>query len=565
MNSNNINIMNLKRWILLALVTVVLFSCNSTTQKETPFLLENEYGAKQLIVDGKPFLMLSGELHNSTSSTEEYAAPIFSDLKAMNLNSVIASIAWQQFEPQEGVYDYSLVDMLIKNAEQNNLKLCLIWFASWKNGQSSYAPMWVKQDTDRFFRVKTKEGKNNEIISVFSQEARDADAKAFGKLMAYLKKKDVNKTVVMVQIENEVGIFQDIDYNEIALKKYSQNVPKELMDYMLSHKDKLQSRLYNSWEENGFKTAGSWQEVFGDDLYSKSYFMAWSYAKYMNYIAEIGKKEYNLPMYVNAWIIQFEGDYPGNYPNGGPVEDVLDVYKAAAPSIDILAPDAYNPDFKDVVNEYHRYDNPLVVPETTLNVGRAFYIFAQHDAICFSPFGIEDGASDVEFREGYQVLKQLMPIITKYQGSDRIAGVLLKKGESNAIIQMGKYGFNARYIDENLPSYGLVIQTSEDEFIVAGMNFAMNVSSNIDNKVGYVGEVWEGRFENGQWIGSRLLNGDESWHNEAIRVMGRKLLTNELDMSINVRDESKPYFYSANRNIMITIPGIYKVRLYTRD
>src|ERR1035437_264024 len=102
---------------------------------------KKEGNITRLYVDGKPFIMVAGELHNSSSSNLTYLAPIFPKLKEMGLNTAIASIAWEQFEPQEGKFDYSLIDGIIAQARANNLKLCILWFASWKNGLSTYTPL----------------------------------------------------------------------------------------------------------------------------------------------------------------------------------------------------------------------------------------------------------------------------------------------------------------------------------------------------------------------------------------------------------------------------------------
>ncbi len=547
------------------LILITFISCINIYPQATPYL-KNTGKTTQLIVDDKPFIMISGELHNSSSSTIEYLTPLFPGLKSMNLNSVIASISWEQFEPEEGKYDFSLLESLITNAEKNDLKLCLIWFASWKNGQSSYLPLWVKKDTKRFFRVKTKDGKNIETISPFCDEACKADAKAFAAMMKHIRDFDKNKTVVMIQPENEVGIFQDIDYNNIALKKLEEDVPQQLIAYMQKNKKILQEELKANWVGNGTKAKGSWKEVFGDNVHAKAYFMTWQYASYINEVATKGKKEYPLPMFVNAWIVQEPDDLPGVYPNGGPVSKVMDIYKAAAENIDIVCPDIYLPDFKGIVAMYHREDNPLLVPESTLNAGRAFYAFAQHDAICYSPFGIEGGMHDIEFKNGYGVLNELMPLITKYQGTGRMVGILKEGDERECEIKLGNYDLKIVYEDKKEPCYGLIIRTDDNEFIIAGMNMSVYFSTSVKNKVGYIGQVWEGGFKDNEWVPTRLLNGDETWHNEVLRVFGQRIVTSQVDNeSVEAVKSSQPFFYSANIHKVITTPGIYKVITYIRD
>lgn len=221
------------------LITTILyftFLLGISIKAEVPSkLIRNENGSWQLIVNGKPFIMLAGELHNSSASTTEYLNSLWGPLKTLNLNTVLAPIAWEQFEPQEGTFDYTLIDSLINGARKNGLKLGILWFGSWKNGESSYAPTWVKEDTKRFFRVKNADGKDIETLSPFCENTMKADAKAFKVLVEYIKKVDRETgTVIALQPENEVGIFQDMDYSKASLKVYEQEVPQALIQYILN-------------------------------------------------------------------------------------------------------------------------------------------------------------------------------------------------------------------------------------------------------------------------------------------------------------------------------------------
>jgi beta-galactosidase GanA len=220
-------------------------------QNNIPYL-KKKGTATQLMVNDKPFLMIAGEVHNSSASTTDYMKPLFPSLKAMNLNAAFVTTAWEQIEPQEGVYDFSLVDAIIDNAKNNNLKVCLLWFGSWKNGESSYAPLWVKKDTKRFFRVKTKDGRAIETLSPFCEATKIADAKAFAAMMKHVKAYDKNQTVILMQPQNEVGIFQNIDYNPISLDLYKQQVPKQLIGYLTKNKTNLNDYVKSAWSKNNF-------------------------------------------------------------------------------------------------------------------------------------------------------------------------------------------------------------------------------------------------------------------------------------------------------------------------
>jgi beta-galactosidase GanA len=159
--------------------------------------LERRGAATQLIVDGKPFLILGGETHNSSYSSADYMKPIWPKLAAMNLNTVVVPVAWENIEPREGQYDFTIADDLIKGARDARLRLVLLWFGSWKNTYSSYAPAWVKRDVARFPRVETSDGKGTERLSPFSAAVRDADAKAFARLMRHLRTVDANQQTVL--------------------------------------------------------------------------------------------------------------------------------------------------------------------------------------------------------------------------------------------------------------------------------------------------------------------------------------------------------------------------------
>jgi beta-galactosidase GanA len=555
-----------------------LFTANAQTtaaknpSAHIPYLraLENH---TQLIVEGKPFLMVAGELHNSTSSAPEYFSQAMQNAKEMNLNTVIASVAWEQFEPSEGSFDYALIDFILKNANEKKLKVVLIWFATWKNGESSYVPLWVKKDAKRFFRVKNKAGESMTAISPFCEEAMFADARAFAKLMKYIKDKDINRTIIMMQPENEAGAFSEMDYNKTVIEKFKEQVPQELVSYLLANHLSLEPELKGSWEENGKKTNGSWSELFGERNYAaQNYFMSWQYAKYMNEVSKKGKKILPLPMYVNAWLVQYPDELPGKYPNGGPVSRVMDIYKAAAPDIDFIAPDIYLPDFKEVCSMYSRHSkrNPLFIPECErTNPGKAYYAFATHDALGFGPFGIESLIADDGYSLSFRLLKEeLLPIITQYQGTGKMKGLLREGNEDTTSLRIGEYTCHVEYTNKGKNAYGIIIQTGEDEFLVAGINLKINFETIGKSKKAYIGEVQEGGFYSNGWLPTRYLNGDETWHNSFLFVTGRSYAPG-IEKGKRVFKQILAPLPVLNTNLEVGLeqqrvesPGVYKVKLY---
>ena len=342
--------------------------------------------------------------------------PVWKRMKEKNLNSVIASVSWELIEPEQGKFDFNLVDSIIAGAQKHDLKLVLIWFGSWKNSGSIYIPSWVKKDFEKYPRVKDENGKPLEILSTFSNASSDADADAYAALMHHIREVDgSNQTVVMMQVENEMGILDNPgktpgnarrDFSDAANAAYNSQVPVELIKYLTDHKETLFPELYRVWSANGFKTEGNWEEIFGKSelkadrtdwqfysYYTEELFMAWNYAKYTEKVAAKGKNEYPLPMYVNAWLKQPSTAWPGKYPSGGPLPQVIDIWRAAAPSIDFISPDIYIDEFTWVCKEYTRSGNPLFIPETRggeTGAARALYVFGEFSAGLFAPFGIDN-------------------------------------------------------------------------------------------------------------------------------------------------------------------------------
>ena len=277
-------------WIAILSLAALSACSRSTTGTSTAIPhLRKQGTATQLMVDGKPFLMLAGELRNSSSSSSEFLKPIWPRLVAMHLNTVLSAVQWETLEPQEGQFDFAFVDRQIQDAQTYNLRLVFLWFGSWKNGVSSYIPAWVKTNQERFPRVQDKDGKGIETLSTLSAANRDADARAFAALMRHIKEVDTYHRVVMMQVENEVGVLGDSrDRCEAANKAFAAPVPKELLDYIGNNKDKLHPQLRTAWEAAGSKTSGTWEEVFGTAPYTDEIFMAWNYASYVGGVAAAG-------------------------------------------------------------------------------------------------------------------------------------------------------------------------------------------------------------------------------------------------------------------------------------
>jgi beta-galactosidase GanA len=547
------------------------------TASEIPHL-RKQGTATQLIVDGKPFLALSGELGNNTATSLENMQTVWPKLVTGNLNCVLAAVHWAQMEPTQGKYEFALVDGLLQEARQHGLKLVFLWFGSWKNGLSSYVPYWVKQDYQRYPRIQLQNGKSMELLSTMSDATRDADARAYRALMKHIKEVDGREhTVVMMQVENEVGVLRDSrDRSAAANKAFAGPAPKELMDYLQKNKATLAPELREVWAANGSKTSGTWEQVFGPGkpasvempirtlsppLSAEEHqngwrklhfavdeiFMAWHYARFVNKVIEEGKAEYNIPMFVNAWLQQPDHAWPGTYPSGGPLPQVADIWRAGAPAADMQAPDLYLQYFDEVCERFTRNGNPLFIPETSANAGNVLSAFGKFGAIGFSPFGIERAVSpDSDLASAYRVVGQMAPAIAAQQGKDTITTVRMNQGDAPVKVKLGNYTLQLTYIGRGrvpiAPEPGqaarpaspdapqvtaILVAAAPDEYYFGAVGGGVRIDFTPNTpgpSVAGLGDVQEGKFVEGKWRVVRQLGGDDTGQGEILTLRANTVL-----------------------------------------
>jgi beta-galactosidase GanA len=453
---------------------------------------EQRSEATQLIVDGEPFLVLGGELANSSSSHRDYLAPQWERLAAMSLNTVLTPVSWELIEPVEGQFDFSTVDWLIEDARAYDLRLVLLWFGTWKNSMSTYVPAWVKRDPERFPRTLDDKGKPQEILSALSPEVRDADARAFAALMRHLKAIDGGRyTVIMVQVENEVGFLP----------------------------------LAKEGAQSGDPAADEREQ-------------ARAYARFVEAVAAAGQAEYDLPMYVNGAQGR-PGVAPGGYPSGGPLAHLVDIWRKEAPSLDFIAPDIYFDNFAAITDAYVATGNPLFIPEanraTDPRIGaNALRAIGRNEAMGFSPFSIDtvDTAGAERITSLYGMLEQIAPLVLDAQAEGQIAGFsnpVSFDGEVDLSPMQASFGgftFTATTIDPWTPrdeqdpaTHGaLLVWLGGEDFLVAGQGVTFTVADQAGN--GQVGleTVEEGQVEGDNWIATRRLNGDQTHQGRHVRL-----------------------------------------------
>jgi beta-galactosidase GanA len=523
------------------LILVAFALLTGVAVQAAPPRLQQQGSTQQLIVDGKPFLILGGELGNSSASSAEYMRPHWPRLKAMHLNTVLAPVEWDLIEPVEGKFDWTSVDELLRDARAHDLKLVILWFGAWKNSMSTYAPSWVKRDQKRFPRAQLANGSSVEILSAFSANTRDADVRAFGAFMEYLKRVDGDRnTVLMVQVENEIGMLPIArERGAVADKLFAGAVPAELLRALAARGEKLEPELGERWQKNGRKASGTWAAVFGDDEWGAEVFTAWHYARFVEALVVAGKKRYDIPLYVNV-ALNRTGRKPGEYPSGGPLPHLLDVWKAGTPTTDMLSPDIYFPNFAQLAARYDRTDNTLFIPEAnnatnSQGPANAFFSFGELDSLGFSPFSIESlGDAPNALSRAYEVLGQLTPLLLANRGRDRTVGFRATIQEDGTVIDspvkklMAGIEFTVTFIDPWTPRDkqtigdhgGLLIHADGEDFWFAGQGITVTFKG-ADSGPPLVGIdiAEEGVFdEKGVWKPGRRLNGDQTHQGRHIRL-----------------------------------------------
>lgn len=462
----------MKRIILLFGLLLFL-----TTVNAQPRLVSDGPGRAHLIVEGQPMLILGGELSNSAATCRADIDSVMPRMARLGLNTVLVPAQWDLIEPEEGHYDFSLIDESIRQARSNGLKVVFLWFGAWKNSMSCYAPLWVKRDFHRFPRACGKSGRPQEIVTAFSENLFRADSTVFTRLIRHIRDIDSKEqTVVMMQVENEIGMLESArDHCPLAESVWRKPVPKDFLE------------IYEKANKGLTTTARhglTWQQLLGESNEGDEQFQAYWYAHYVERLACAAKRIYALPLYVNA-AMNSRGRKPGEYPSAGPLVHLFPIWKQVATHVDLCSPDIYDTGFKNWARRYATADNPLFIPESRccVNSGvRALYTFGEHEAVGFCPFAIDQsGAGDThQVSAAYHLLHQLTPLLLRYRGKQQIHGVLFDQQDRDTTLIDGRFALACHHVftspwdprakDGSTWREGgaVIIRLSADEYIIAG-------------------------------------------------------------------------------------------------
>lgn len=514
----------------------------------------------QLIVKGKPFLMLSAELHNSSLSSAKFMEDaVWQNMKDTSINTLLGSVTWETIEPEEGKFDFTELDKVILGAREHDMHLVLLWFGSFKNALSTYAPSWVKKDVKRFPRVHvSKAGAVTgtlELVSPFNERAWTADAKAFAALMAHLKEFDEkHSTVLMVQVENETGMIGDSrDRSRVAEALFNDAVPKKLLDGLqTAYKNNrvhpaFQSRFPDLMaQKSGVAT---WTDAFGagqkNNVDADEIFMAWAFSHYVDHVAAAGKAVYPLPLYTNVWlnfddpsaldlqgipIVVGGGAKVGIYPSGGACPHTMDVWKLNAPSLDFINPDLYVHDYEKTCHDYTHHNQPLFIPEQRRDekgARRVWLAYGTYQALGYSPFGIDSLiAHESPIRKHFELLDSIKAILLDVQAErpEDVYGFFFDPLDETKVEPTWSRTFpssnteviitRAFVFGKEGPGAGLIIHQGDNKFLAVGWGFNVQFRST-KPKATFTGilhaeekEVVD--KEKGELSTLRILGGDET-------------------------------------------------------
>jgi len=524
----------LRRFAGLSLVLAAAASMALAQGKPIPQIVKQ--GAKYtFLVDGKPFLMLGGQVDNFNSWWPSYhsldplpdeIAKVLPGFKSYHANTIEFPVHWGLIEPTEGKFDFAAFDQIVRNIRAHDLRAIVLWFGTWKAGEWDYYPDWVTSNPKRFPPARDEDGKALRSLSPHGAATLEADRKAFAALMKHIREMDENdRTVILVQVENEAGILGSArDHSAEADKLFNGPVPAEFATALK-------------------KPPGSWRQVFGGS-FAEEAFTTYYMARYINAVAQAGKDAYPLPLCLNVWM-----GGPGNnafgrpgdsYPSGGGQAHTLDLWKAAAPAIDVIAPDIYDRsavNYRTDLADYARPDNPLLMVETGEGKEYARYCFmaiGEYGAIGFAQFGVgireygataggEFGPQFADVGADYRLLRNAASVIAELQGTKKLQSAIEEENIGRRLLSFERYDVMVRFppATGRQPGWGeprpptipsgraLLAQVEPDEFLILGFDSTIDFRPPVTSghrEARFV-QIEEGVYQDGAWTAAKSQPG----------------------------------------------------------
>ena len=504
--------------------------------------------------NGKEMLVLGMQAHNSSTGTFMMERTIRA-AELYGANTLEVPVYWYKIEPDMDVYDMTQVKELIDRTRQSGMKLIILWFGMSKNGHPNYVPEYIKLQPEIYQMAQGCNGAWVASLSPHVSETLERDKKAFCKMTEFIKAYDEKeKTVIALQIENEMGYANtDRDYSALACADYEKPVPEALRGIRLED-DGIDQISQNE------KERFSWKGCFG--RYAAEAFSAYYHGRYIGAIAREAKAIYDIPMYTNVMVMENGCEEAGFCYNGGAaVSRMLDIWKAAAPELDLLCPDIYNrtrDEYCRICASYAREDNALFIPESpcmgeanSINAIRAVAQYGAVGVACFGAESVLDNRGNLleeakTMAVTMKTLRGLAPLLVKYRGSGRIHGIVQEEFAAGAYLRLPDYHVQFKFMSEdknpfgygsainlrdeenrwnlNLRGRGILIQTGDYEFFLAGAGIAaewikrphpakerayQQLTSRWAGQLNFL-SVEEGHFEGEKWVADYERNGDEA-------------------------------------------------------
>jgi hypothetical protein len=482
-----------------------------------------------LFVEGWPHTVLTAEIpwwdlvYGRYSETLHAYDNLYPAARSLGLNALKVPVKWSVVEPEKGRFDFSYVDHAKELAERHGLKLVLGWFGHYASGDGTiyrnlsgevFAPMDIVEDDRTYPRAVDGDGvAHHNAISYDDDAVIDREERAFRAFMEHLRETDARtRTVLMVQVENEIAVFGSDRRNRKLWRDHSP----------------ASNRLFAA---HGFE----------DDLR----YSAWSLSsRWIRRLTDTGAEVYPLPFFLNYvggtivdWMV-----------GGAPGEDVA-TYLENCPHVSFIGLNLYADrmstvnDLRSALERYAVGRNQPSITETNSDGGPvaprlAFVAVGEFGAPIFAPWALNvsyptrfepyvtaDGTlanGAPALRDSYTALGKALSPVSYYAGTLK-QKVFMAQQPGRPFSTLSDLDGARIQVSGSGDGQAIVIHPAPGEFIVVG--FRCRVSIWDDD---YVWpdlrrvRVEAGRFEGNGWHAEGVPH---ATFNQASRSLGVTLAT----------------------------------------